>query len=144
MLGSGLGAGDRAGAKGRSHGRRRPRGRRRFLYTKNTNFGAGRVDLKSGDNSGDAQWGEGYLKPSLDLTYETDAAGTVYGGASAVGAVTVGDGDAGGFTDGGDKQLDVEGLYAGWRSGKRSRTRWARMRSICRSAARISTSATAS
>ncbi len=89
-----------------------------FLYTDDTNFGAGRFDQKSGNNSGDAQWGEGYLKPSLDLTYDTDAAGTVYGGASAVGALTVGDGDAGGFTDGGDKQLDVEGLYAGWRSGK--------------------------
>ncbi len=89
-----------------------------FLYTDNTNFGAGRVDLKSGDNTGDAQWGEGYLKPSLDLTYETDAAGTVYGGASAIGSLTTGDGDAGGFTDGGDKQLDVEDLYAGWRSGK--------------------------
>ncbi len=87
-----------------------------YLYTDNTNFGSGRVDLKSGDNTGDAQWGEGYLKPSLDLTYATEAAGTLYGGASAVGALTVGDGDAGGFTDGGDKQLDVEGLYAGWRS----------------------------
>jgi hypothetical protein len=40
----------------------------------------------------------------------------VYGGASAIGSLTVGDGDAGGFTDGGDKQLDVEALYAGWRS----------------------------
>jgi Alginate export len=89
-----------------------------FLDTENTNFGAGRVDLKSGDNTGDAQWGEGYLKPSLDLAYETEARGTLYGGASAVGALTVGDGDAGGFTDGGDKQLDVEGLYAGWRSGE--------------------------
>ncbi len=89
-----------------------------FLDTENTNFSAGRVDLKSGDNTGDARWGEGYLKPSLDLTYATEAAGTIYGGASAVGALTVGDGDAGGFTDGGDKQLDVEDLYAGWRSGK--------------------------
>jgi hypothetical protein len=88
-----------------------------FLYTKNTNFGAGRVDLHSGDNTGDAQWGEGYLKPSLSSTYETETAGTLYGAASAVGSLTVGDGDAGGFTDGGDKQLDVEDLYAGWRSG---------------------------
>ena len=43
-----------------------------FLYTKNTNFGAGRIDAKNGSTSGDAQWGEGYLKPSLDLTYDTD------------------------------------------------------------------------
>ncbi len=88
-----------------------------FLYTKNTNFGAGRIDQKNGGTSGDAQWGEGYLKPSLDLTFDTENSGVVYGGASAIGSLTVGNGDAGGFTDGGDKQVDVEDLYAGWRSG---------------------------
>lgn len=35
--------------------------------TKNTNFGAGRIDLQSGAVSGDAQWGEGYVKPALSL-----------------------------------------------------------------------------
>ena len=87
------------------------------LLTENTNFGVGRIDLRSGEVSGDAQWGEGYLEPSLSLDYDTSSAGVLYGGVSGVGALTVGDGDAGGFTDGGDKELDLEYLYGGWRSG---------------------------
>ena len=86
------------------------------LLTKNTNFGLGRIDLSNGDISGDAQWGEGYVKPGLSLEYGS-AAGAFYGGASGVGSLTVGDGDAGGFTDGGDKKLSLESLYGGWRSG---------------------------
>ena len=86
------------------------------LLTKNTNFGLGRIDLPNGDISGDAQWGEGYVKPGLSLEYGS-AAGAFYGGASGVGSLTVGDGDAGGFTDGGDKKLSLESLYGGWRSG---------------------------
>ena len=87
------------------------------FLTKDTNFGVGRIDLHSGEVSGDAQWGEGYLKPSLSLDYDTTGAGAFYGGASGVGSLTVGDGDAGGFTDGGDKKLSLEALYGGWRSG---------------------------
>jgi Alginate export len=87
------------------------------FLTKNTNFGLGRVDLSSGEVSGDAQWGEGYLEPSLSLDYDTPSAGVLYGGVSGVGTLTVGDGDAGGFTDGGDKELGLETLYGGWRSG---------------------------
>lgn len=86
------------------------------LLTKNTNFGLGRIDLRTGEVSGDAQWGEGYLEPSLGLDYDTSA-GAFYGGVSGVGSLTVGDGDAGGFTDGGDKALTLETLFAGWRSG---------------------------
>ena len=87
------------------------------FLTENTNFGVGRIDLPSGEASGDAQWGEGYLKPSLSFDYDTPGAGVVYGGVAGVGALTVGDGDAGGFTDGGDKKLSLEALYGGWRSG---------------------------
>jgi hypothetical protein len=87
------------------------------LLTENTNFGLGRIDLRSGDVSGDAQWGEGYIKPALSLEYGSDAAGAFYGGLSGVGSLTVGDGDAGGFTDGGDKKISLESLYGGWRSG---------------------------
>jgi hypothetical protein len=74
------------------------------------------ADLRSGEVSGDAQWGEGYLEPALSLDYDTEA-GAFYGGVSGVGTLTVGDCDAGGFTDGGDKELSLEYLYGGWRSG---------------------------
>ena len=87
------------------------------LLTKDTNFGVGRIDLQSGEVSGGAQWAEGYLRPSLSLDYETTGAGALYGGVSAVGSLTVGDGDAGGFTDGGAKKVSLEALYGGWRSG---------------------------
>jgi Alginate export len=87
------------------------------LLTENTNFGVGRIDLRGGEVSGDAQWGEGYLKPSLSLDYDIPSAGVLYGGVSGVGTLTVGDGDAGGFTDGGDKKVSLETLYGGWRSG---------------------------
>ena len=86
------------------------------LLTPNTNFGFGRIDLRSGEVSGDAQWGEGYIEPSLSLEHGS-AAGTLYGSVSGVGSLTVGDGDAGGFTDGGDKEVGLESLYGGWRSG---------------------------
>src|SRR5687768_14566352 len=66
------------------------------LLTENTNFGFGRIDLRSGEVSGDAQWGEGYFEPALSLDYDTDG-GVFYGGVSGVGSLTVGDGDAGGF-----------------------------------------------
>ena len=66
-----------------------------------------------------------------------------YGGVSGVGSLTVGDGDAGGFTDGGDKKISLESLYGGWRSGALWPNPWARMRSTCRRAVRTSTSATA-
>jgi hypothetical protein len=87
-----------------------------YFLSENTNFGIGRVDARSGENTGDAQWGEGYVEPSLSFEMQTDAAGGLYGATSAIGALTVGDGDAGGFTRD-DSDLDLELLYAGWRSG---------------------------
>lgn len=87
-----------------------------YLHTDNTNFGFGRFDLRSGEVTGDAQWAEGYLEPSLGLTFESEGAGTLYGLASGVGALTRGDGDAGGFTDH-DENIAIEQLHAGWRSG---------------------------
>jgi hypothetical protein len=88
-----------------------------YFHTENTNFGAGRFDLRSGEVTGDARWGEGYVEPSLGATFESEAAGTVYGLVSGVGALTLGDGDAGGFTDDGDRSVTIEQLHAGWRSG---------------------------
>lgn len=87
-----------------------------YFHTENTNFGAGRFDLRSGEVTGDAQWAEGYVEPSLGATFESEGAGTFYGLASAVGSLTRGDGDAGGFTDH-DGSIGIEQLHAGWRSG---------------------------
>jgi hypothetical protein len=88
-----------------------------YFDTRNTNFGSGRVDYRTGNNTGDAQWTEGYIEPGLTGTYQLKRSGRLYGGFSAVGAFTGGDGDASGFTDGGDNDIDVESLYGGWNSG---------------------------
>jgi hypothetical protein len=87
-----------------------------YFHTENTNFGFGRFDLRTGEVTGDAQWAEGYVEPSLGATFESESAGTVYGLVSGVGALTRGDGDAGGFTDD-DENITIEQLHAGWRSG---------------------------
>jgi len=87
-----------------------------YFHTENTNFGLGRFDLRSGEVTGDAQWSEGYVEPSLGLTFESAPAGTFYGLVSGVGALTMGDGDAGGYTDD-DASIGIEQLHAGWRSG---------------------------
>ena len=88
-----------------------------YFTTQDTNFGAGRVDVRSGQETGDAQWQEGYLKGFLNAEYALRYAGTLYGGASGVGTTTGGDGDAGGFTDSGDGDLSTDTAFLGWRSG---------------------------
>jgi hypothetical protein len=88
-----------------------------YFRTENTNFGSGRVDFRSGENTGDAQWTEGYLEPILSGTYRFEGAGRLYGAVSGVGARTGGDGDALGLTDGGDGEVDLESLFLGWSSG---------------------------
>ncbi len=88
-----------------------------YFYTENTNFGPGRFDLKTGANTGDAQWSEGYIAPAINTTYALGGMGNLYAGISAVGAFTRGDGDAGGYTDGSEEDLDNEDLFLGWKSG---------------------------
>jgi len=85
--------------------------------TDGANFGAGRVDLRDGEVSGDPTWGEGYIKPWIDAEYRIEGAGLLYGGLSAVAAGTVGDGDPGGYTRDGDGSVDLETAFLGWRSG---------------------------
>jgi len=85
--------------------------------THGTNFGAGRVDVRSGDVTGNTSWSEGYAKPNVGAEYATGAAGTVYGGLSAVGAFTGGEGDAAGYTRSGDGRVSMETAFLGWRSG---------------------------
>ena len=80
------------------------------------NFGNGRQDLRNGDNTGDGGWGEGYLAPSVTLESTQLPAGVLYGGVSAVAALTAGEGDPGGYTAGGDGGADLENAFMGWRS----------------------------
>jgi hypothetical protein len=81
------------------------------------NFGAGRVDVRSGEVGGDPTWSEGYLKPGVAVEQGVGAAGTLYGGLSAVGAFTGGEGDPAGYTRSGDHRVSLETAFAGWRSG---------------------------
>lgn len=74
----------------------------------NPNFGTGRVDLRSGENTGDSQHAEGFVEPSLSFTYAPGGAFELYGAGSVVLGTTVGEGDAGGFTDGTDGDVGLE------------------------------------
>jgi len=79
----------------------------------NSNFGLGRIDIATGANTGDADWVEGYFRPSLGLRYDVDTDTKIFGYVSGVLSATGGDGDVGGFTsDGTDADLDQ--AYAGF------------------------------
>ncbi|WP_042445116.1 alginate export family protein [Azospirillum sp. B510] len=86
------------------------------ISVKNANLGAG-VTTPSGKNQKDRNWVEGYVAPSLKLTYATESVGTLYSGVRAVSSGTGGDGDAGGFTQGRQGRTDLDNLYVGWKSG---------------------------
>jgi hypothetical protein len=95
-----------------------------YFNTANTNFGTGRIDLRSEENTGDARWAEGYVKPSINGAYNFEQAGKLYGGVAIVGDFTAGDGDAGGYTEGGDGGGDLERLFVGWNSAQLMRDSW--------------------
>ncbi len=86
------------------------------FYVDNPNFGVGRVDLRSGNNTGDAVWGEGYVEPSVNFTFDPAENLTLFGEASVVFAATVGEGDAGGFTDGDEGDATLEKASLGFRT----------------------------
>lgn len=88
------------------------------ISSRNVNFGVGRVDNRSGENTGtDADWQEFYLKPGVTFSYGMTPDFTLLGGASVVAANTFGDGDAGGFTRSSDGDVSTEELFAGFSSG---------------------------
>lgn len=82
------------------------------VTTPGTNLGTGRVNPRTGISEGDATWGEAFVMPAIAAE-----AGAWYGEISAVGAITAGDGDPGGYTRGGDGEFDLETAFIGWRSG---------------------------
>lgn len=95
-----------------------------YFHTVNTNFGIGRIDLRTEENTGDTRWTEGYVKPSINAAHIFDQAGKLYGGVAIVGDFTAGDGDAGGYTAGGDGGGDLERLFAGWSSAQLMGDSW--------------------
>lgn len=89
------------------------------LSTRNVNFGAGRIDQRSGSNDGTRiDWQEAYLKPGVTLKYALNPDVELLAGGSVVAATTFGDGDAGGYTRSSDGQVSTEELYAGLRAGE--------------------------
>jgi hypothetical protein len=84
-----------------------------YFHVVDANFGAGRLD----DRVKNLDWFEGYLKPQLMASFATDRSGLFYGGASVVGSIAAGDGDAGGFASPNATALSSEQLFLGWRSG---------------------------
>jgi hypothetical protein len=86
------------------------------VATGNTNFGAGTV-RPDGDVHHDVSYGEAFLLPKIDLSYDTGSYGTPYGGVAGVAAMSRG-GDPGNFVPESRWDVDLDQLYAGWRSGK--------------------------
>jgi hypothetical protein len=89
------------------------------ISTRNVNFGAGRVDMRSRKNGGNKiDWQEFYVKPGVKLEYALQPDFSLLAGGSLVGATTFGDGDAGGFTRSSDGEVATEELYGGFRAGE--------------------------
>lgn len=89
------------------------------ISTRNVNFGAGRVDMRSRKNGGSKiDWQEFYVKPGVKLEYALQPDFSLLAGGSLVGATTFGDGDAGGFTRSSDGEVATEELYGGFRAGE--------------------------
>jgi hypothetical protein len=85
------------------------------VATGNTNFGAGTF-RPDGEVDHDVAYGEGYLLPKIKLNYGSADAGTTYAAVAAVAAATRG-GDPANFTFDSPSDVDLDQLYAGWRSG---------------------------
>ncbi len=83
------------------------------FFVDNPNFGVGRVDLETGENTGDTQNFEAYIEPALSFNYAPGNMFELYGSVSVVGTTTLGDGDAGGFTRGDSSDFDLEQAHVG-------------------------------
>lgn len=64
---------------------------------------------------GGKQWREAYIHGVLNGSVMSGS-GEFYGGLGLIGQGTWGDGDAGGYTTGRERDVDVEDAYLGWRS----------------------------
>ncbi|MDO6442733.1 hypothetical protein [Marinobacter sp. 2_MG-2023] len=66
---------------------------------------------------GGATWQEGYFKYGLSGNYSLGKNASIYGSVSAVSSGTFGEGDAGGFSTGDERNTDLEDAYIGFKSG---------------------------
>jgi len=84
------------------------------------NFGLGTAKPLSGAKLADRTpyWAEGFAKPELKLTYHNGDVGTIFGDVSAIGAGTVGHGEASFYgsttTYGNPMRVDLEEAYVGY------------------------------
>ncbi len=91
-----------------------------FFASPGAQFGAGTYQPGSHEPiSKDPLWFEGFIIPALKASLVSSSAGEFYGGVSAVGATTRGDGDAGlvSSTWGNPSHIALEDAFVGWRSG---------------------------
>ena len=89
------------------------------IFTRNVNFGAGRIDTRSGEATGkNADWQEVYVKPAVSFSYALNPDFDLLAKGSVVAASTFGDGDAGGFSRSSDGRVSAEEAYAGFRAGE--------------------------
>ncbi len=66
---------------------------------------------------GSSDWQEGYIKYGLSGSHAFGTGSSVYAGLNLVSSGTWGDGDAAGFTNGSERETELEDAYLGWRSG---------------------------
>lgn len=74
-------------------------------------------NLGAKSEAGDAKWQEGYIQYGLSGSQTMGAGSGLYGAVNLVTSGTWGDGDAGGFTSGNERETELEDAYIGWRSG---------------------------
>lgn len=65
---------------------------------------------------GGKSWREGYLKATLTGQTTLSSGATLRGGLGGITLGTWGDGDAGGYTVGGERRTKIENAYVGWAS----------------------------
>lgn len=75
--------------------------------------------IGSANSEGRKNWQEGYLKYGFKGSYGVGEGAVIYGGLSGLSSATWGDGDAGGFSSGDERETDWEDAYVGWKSGER-------------------------
>ncbi|GLK91116.1 alginate export family protein [Pseudomonas turukhanskensis] len=86
-----------------------------YLYHKNQAFGARTSGIGLEVDRSSSRF-EGFVLPGLSITGPATDYGTVFGGVSAVGALTRGGTDGGGFTRDNPESIGLETAFVGWKS----------------------------